>query len=152
MLEPAGPGPVNRDLAPGMADAQLVAGDHHAHAFTDHPPSHRIGIAVNPDHTVSLHLAHQLARHRKRQNASDRAQTSGFRTSEALDRHLIGRAVHPLIGDIAGLPVKVGLQCRPALEAPAGNRVGEIVRPLLLSAPTGEISDHIGARSPTAFW
>jgi hypothetical protein len=30
--------------------------------------------------------------------------------------------------------------------APAGNRAGEIVRPLLLSAPTGEINDHIGGQ------
>jgi hypothetical protein len=102
ILEPAGPAPVNRDLAPGMADAQLVAGDHHAHAFTDQPPPHRIGVAVNPDHTVSLHLAHQLERHRKRRNASDRAQSSGLRTPEALDRHLTGRAVLPLISDIGG--------------------------------------------------
>src|SRR5260370_31100532 len=85
-----------------MADAQLVAGDHHAHALTDQPPPHRIGVAVNPDHTVRLHLAHQLERHRKRRSASDREQSSGRRTPEALDRYLTGRAVLPLISDIGG--------------------------------------------------
>ena len=101
ILEPAGPAPVNRDLAPGMADAQLVAGDHHAHAFTDQPPPHRIGVAVNPDHTVRSGCTLR-ERHRKRRNASDRAQSSGLRTPEALDRHLTGRAVLPLISDIGG--------------------------------------------------
>lgn len=66
---------------------------HHAHPFTDQPPPHRIGVAVNPDHTVSLHLAHPARAPCKRRNASDRAQSSGLRTPEALDRHLTGRAV-----------------------------------------------------------
>src|SRR5499433_609580 len=47
----------------------------------------------------------------ERWSASDRAQSSGFRTPENVDRYLTSRAVHPLVGDIASPPVKVGLQC-----------------------------------------
>jgi hypothetical protein len=62
---------VNRDLPLGMADAQQIAGDYYAHGFTDQPPRHRIGIAIDLNDSISLHLAHQLARHLKRRNLSD---------------------------------------------------------------------------------
>jgi len=60
-LEPAGPALVNRNLAPGMTDAQLVAGDHHAplSPISRHGTNRR---CRRSDHAVSLHLAHQLAR------------------------------------------------------------------------------------------
>jgi hypothetical protein len=70
-LKPAGSAVVNRNLAPGMANPQHATGDHHAHGFTDQPPRHRIGIAVDLDHAVGLHLAHQLARHLKWSNTGD---------------------------------------------------------------------------------
>jgi hypothetical protein len=47
----------------------------------------------------------------------------GLGSPEALDRHLAGGAVHPLVGDLARPLVKVRLERRPALETAAGNRV-----------------------------
>src|SRR6516225_2435425 len=60
---------------------------------------------------------------RKRWSASERAQSSGLRTPETLDRHLTRGAVHPLVGDITHPAVEVAFQCRPTLKASAGNRV-----------------------------
>src|SRR5207245_4620775 len=110
---------VNRDLPPGMADAEQIAGDYHAHGFTDQPPRHRIGIAIDLNDAISLHLAHQLTRHLKRRNLSDRAQSASLGAPKALNRRLAGRAVHPLIGDIARPSVEMGFECRPPPELPS---------------------------------
>src|SRR5260370_42494130 len=118
-LEPAGPAMVSRDLPPGMADAQQIAGDYHAHGFTDQPPWHRIGIAIDLNDAIRLHLAHQLACHLKRANLSDRAQRASLGAPKALNRRLAGRAVHPLIGDLA----------RPSVEMDARGRRSAGARP-----------------------
>src|SRR5262249_35066236 len=73
----------------------------HAHGFTNQPPRHRIGIAVDLDDAISLNLTPQLAHHLKRRNPADWAQGASLRTPKALNRCLAGGAVHPLIGDIA---------------------------------------------------
>jgi hypothetical protein len=70
-----------------------------------------------------LHLTHQLARRLERWNAGHRAQRASLRSPKAFDRHLTGRAVHPLVGNIADPSVEVSLQCRPALEVSPGDRV-----------------------------
>src|SRR5438445_466712 len=136
-LEPAGPAMVNRDLPPGMADAEQIAGDYHAHGFTDQPPRHRIGIAIDLNDAISLHLAHQLTRHLKRRNLSDRAQSASLGAPKALNRRLAGRAVHPLIGDLARPSVEMGFQCRPALELPSSNGVLLDIADATLVLPLG---------------
>jgi hypothetical protein len=112
---------VNRDFPRGMADAQQIARDHHTHSFPDQSPRHRIGIAVDLNDAISLHFAHQLARHLKRRNRSDRAQRASLGAPKALNRRLASGAVHPLIGDIARPSVEMGFHadqlsnCRPAM-------------------------------------
>ena len=54
---------MDRHLAPGMTDAQHLAGDRHPHALADQPPGHRVGVAVDLDGAIRLHFARDQSFH-----------------------------------------------------------------------------------------
>ena len=149
-LEPTVTALMRSHLLAGMADAQLPAGEDHAHLLTDQPPRHRIGVAVDLDRTVGLDPAHQLAARRKGRSAGDQRQGARLGPLKALDRDLAGRAMHPAVGDLA----------RP-LRRLAASRCDRIclwqpsaTRDVCLSAPFGTSGKRLGltawrARSST---
>jgi hypothetical protein len=65
--------PVDRDLLAGMANAQHIAGDGDVHRLANEAPWDGIGVAVDLDRAVGLHLAHHLTRHRKGRPTIDRS-------------------------------------------------------------------------------
>src|SRR5208282_6207387 len=122
-LAPAGRLGVDRDLAPGVADADAAAGDPDLDALADPPPRRGIAVGVEFDCAIGLDLALELANLPERRPAVERAKRSRFVAPEPIDRRLFRRAVIARVGDLAHPPRKVSLERRPGVEAMAGDRV-----------------------------
>ena len=106
-----------------MADPDPAAGNHDADCLADQPPRHAIGIGVELDRAIGLDPAYQLADLTERGAAAERLQRVRLSTLKALDRWFSGRAVHPLVGDLALPPSQVRFQRSPADKVVAGDGI-----------------------------
>lgn len=81
------------DLLAGMADAQLRAGDQNADPFTDQPPGHRVGVAVDLDRTIRRDPADEVATGQEGREAVDRLEPVSLVSGETQAGRFAGRAM-----------------------------------------------------------
>ena len=110
---------MNGHFPAAMMNAHDRVADHDPDPFPDQPPGHRIGVSVDGHRAVGADAANQVAVRRERGRAVQRPERPGLVAPEAIPRRLTGRAVNADIGDVAGPGFEMGLQRRPAPEAPA---------------------------------
>ena len=149
-VDAAGGFRVRRDLVAGMEDADPTIHDGHLNTLADQPPGHAVGVGVDLDGAVRMHLAGELAPLPERRPAVDRPQGRRLVALEARDRRLAGRAVDAPVGHLAHPPGEMRLERRPAREAPPGDGVALDVADLALVLALGPRSVGCAGLRPHA--
>jgi hypothetical protein len=89
-LAPAGELGVLGDQPAGVVDPHPAGADADLHALPDQPPGHRVGVGVELDGTVGLHLADELADLPERRPPGERPERRRLVAREADERRLAG--------------------------------------------------------------